>query len=41
MISWLVESDNGPEPHARRWGLGLALLAILYIVAVVVFIIVY
>ncbi|HET7393405.1 MAG TPA: hypothetical protein VFK25_06415 [Candidatus Binatia bacterium] len=37
----LVGSSNTPEPRARRWGLGLALLALLYIAAVVAFIIVY
>ncbi|HKY06984.1 MAG TPA: hypothetical protein VJQ55_02030 [Candidatus Binatia bacterium] len=41
MNSWLVESSDGPGPHRRRWGLGLALLAILYVAAVVAFIVVY
>ena len=40
-MNTLVGSSNASEPRTRRWGLGLALLAILYVVAVVVFIIVY
>jgi hypothetical protein len=41
MNSSFVESSNGSAPPTRRWGLGLALVAILYIAAVVAFIIVY
>ncbi len=41
MIRWLVESSEGPEPRAWRWGIGLALVAVLYVAAVVAFIIVY
>jgi hypothetical protein len=41
MNSSFVESSNGSWPRARRWGLGLTLLAILYVAAVVVFIVVY
>jgi MYXO-CTERM domain-containing protein len=41
MISSLVESSSGSTPRTRRWGIGLALLALLYVAAVVAFIIVY
>jgi hypothetical protein len=37
----LIGSSNASEPRTRRWGLGLALLALLYVAAVIAFIIVY
>jgi hypothetical protein len=41
MNQGLMESSDGPEPRAWRWGIALALLAILYVAAVVAFIVVY
>jgi hypothetical protein len=39
MNQWLAESTE--EAGAWRWGIGLALVAILYVAAVVAFIVVY
>jgi hypothetical protein len=41
MNQGLVESSEGSEPRTWRWGIGLALVAVLYVAAVVAFIIVY
>lgn len=41
MNLWLMESSNGARSRAWLWGVGLASAAILYIVAVIAFIIVY
>jgi ABC-type multidrug transport system permease subunit len=41
MNQGLVESSEGSELRTWRWGIGLALVAVLYVAAVVAFIIVY
>lgn len=37
----LMESSKGSEINTWRWGIGLALVAILYVAAVIAFIVVY
>ncbi len=41
MNQWIMEPPNGAESRNRRLGLGLALLALLYVAAVIAFIIMY
>lgn len=41
MNPWIMEPANGAESRNWRLGLGLALLAVLYVAAVVAFIIIY
>jgi len=41
MNQWLVESSEGSETRTWRWGIGLALAAVLYVAAVIAFIVVY
>jgi len=41
MNSWFMESPRGAQSRTWRWGIGLAFVAVLYIVAVIAFIIMY
>lgn len=41
MNQWITDSPRGAESRTWRWGIGLALAAILYIAAVIAFIIAY
>ena len=41
MSQWIMETPNDPDSRNWRLGLGLALLAILYVAAVIGFIILY
>ncbi|HME59726.1 MAG TPA: hypothetical protein VKH62_00595, partial [Candidatus Binatia bacterium] len=41
MNQWLTEPNGGPASRNWRLGIGLALVAVLYIAAVIAFIIVY
>jgi len=41
MSQWIMESPNGVGSRNLRLGLGLALLALLYVAAVIAFIIIY
>lgn len=41
MNTLISQNSTGSTPRLMRWGVGLALVAVLYIAAVVLFIIVY
>lgn len=41
MNPWIVESPSGAQSRTWRWGIGLALVAVLYVAAVIAFIILY
>jgi hypothetical protein len=41
MNEWIMEQASGKSSRNRRLGLALALVAVLYVAAVIVFIIVY
>ena len=41
MNHWIMEPPQSDESRTWRWGIGLALLAVLYIAAVIAFIIAY
>lgn len=41
MNPWVMESPSDARSRTWRWGVGLALVAILYIAAVIAFIILY
>lgn len=41
MNQWIMEPSGGTGSRIWRWGIGLALVAVLYIAAVIAFIIIY
>jgi hypothetical protein len=41
MNQWIMEPSDGAGSRISRWGIGLAVLALLYIAAVIAFIIIY
>jgi predicted tellurium resistance membrane protein TerC len=41
MNPWVMEPPRSQESRVWRWGIGLALVAVLYVAAVIAFIIAY